>query len=80
MAEYELVFPRPDGGDGEGAEDVVVVRPTGTLGPGGHPVYSDDSGIVRAEISDKDEIRMLATGGHQEPVPPTAVRRRADSE
>jgi hypothetical protein len=72
VTEYELVFARP-GGRGE---DVVVVRPTGTSGPGGHPVYTDTSGIVRAEISDRDEIRMLASGAHQQLVPPVAVRRR----
>jgi hypothetical protein len=28
-------------------------------------VYSDDTGIVQAEISDRGEVRMVATGGHQ---------------
>jgi hypothetical protein len=61
---YELVFvhagvPAPDG------EDVVVVHRTDRSGPGGHPVYADDTGIVRAEISDRAEVRMIASGGHQ---------------
>ncbi|WP_431678019.1 DUF6296 family protein [Kitasatospora sp. KL5] len=73
MTEYELSFPHP----GQDTDDIVVVHPTGTLGPGGHPVYTDDSGIVRAEISDRDEVRMLATGGRQELTPPSTVRRRA---
>ncbi|MEY9871556.1 hypothetical protein ABH931_001029 [Streptacidiphilus sp. MAP12-33] len=67
---YDLVFSLPDGG-----EDTVVVRPVGTTGPGGHPVYTDDSGIVRAEISDRGEARMLATGGHQAPGRPLVCRR-----
>ncbi|MEU6084888.1 DUF6296 family protein [Streptomyces sp. NPDC047108] len=66
--EYELVFEHsgvpalsPDEG-----EDVVLVHRTDRSGPGGHPVYADDTGIVRAEISDRDEVRMIASGGHQE--------------
>ncbi|MFD9125673.1 DUF6296 family protein [Kitasatospora sp. NPDC059571] len=72
MPEYELVFTHP----GQPGEDIVNVHPTGTKGPGGHPVYTDDSGIVRAEISDRDEVRMLATGGQQDLTAPAAVRRR----
>ncbi len=76
--EYELVFSRPgnEDADTEDAEDTVVVGATGTLGPGGHPVYADRSGIVRAEISDQGEVRMLATGGHQRVAQPIVVRRR----
>lgn len=59
---YELVFP---GGAGA-ARDAVVVERTPATGPGGHPVYTDATGIIRAEISDRDEVRMLASGGHQE--------------
>ncbi|MET7935488.1 DUF6296 family protein [Streptomyces sp. NPDC005322] len=68
---YELVFV-DEGAEGvEGvlaptAEDVVVVHRTDSSGPGGHPVYADDTGIVRAEISDRAEVRMIASGGHQE--------------
>ncbi|MFI9272976.1 DUF6296 family protein [Kitasatospora sp. NPDC052896] len=69
---YELVFVRQTGA--EEHEDVVVVRPTGASGPGGHPVFADDTGVVRAEISDRGEIRMLATGGHQDLEPPRTVR------
>ncbi|MFJ4963288.1 hypothetical protein EES43_00860 [Streptomyces sp. ADI96-02] len=57
---YELVFPL------SGAEDdVVTVHLTDRAGAGGFPVYEDDTGIVRAEISDRGEVRMLASGGHQ---------------
>jgi hypothetical protein len=58
---YELIFPATAG---EG-DDVVVVRRTEQHGAGGHPVYSDETGIVRAEISDRGEVRMVASGGHQ---------------
>ncbi|WP_413805466.1 DUF6296 family protein [Streptomyces sp. OE57] len=61
---YELVFPDATAPD-PGAEDVVVVHRTESSGPGGHPVYVDDTGIVRAEISDRAEVRMIASGGHQ---------------
>lgn len=59
-AAYELVFSLDGGPD-----DVVLLYPTGTRGPGGHPVYSDESGIIQAEISDQCEARMLPTSGHQ---------------
>ncbi|MFD0367469.1 DUF6296 family protein [Streptomyces sp. NPDC127114] len=59
---YELVF---SGGAGE-VRDAVVVERTAASGPGGHPVYADATGIIRAEISDRDEVRVLASGGHQE--------------
>ncbi|MFB7861092.1 MULTISPECIES: DUF6296 family protein [unclassified Streptomyces] len=60
---YELVFF-----DGAGsARDVLVVERTSASGPGGHPVYADPTGIVRAEISDRGEVRVLASGGHQQP-------------
>ncbi|MFJ3906458.1 DUF6296 family protein [Streptomyces sp. NPDC090025] len=59
---YELVFS-----DGAGAaRDAVVVARTPATGPGGHPVYADPTGIIRAEISDRAEVRILASGGHQE--------------
>ncbi|MFH7595613.1 DUF6296 family protein [Streptomyces racemochromogenes] len=60
---YELTFPGGAGADG----DTVVVDRTESTGPGGHPVYADATGIVRAEISDRGEVRMLASGGHQAP-------------
>ncbi|MET9604298.1 DUF6296 family protein [Streptomyces sp. NPDC006512] len=61
---YELVFP-----DSEGrGQDVVLVDRTEAKGPGGHPVYTDATGIVRAEISDRGEVRMLATGAQQAPL------------
>ena len=66
---YELVFRDP-GTDAE----VLVVRRTDRTGPGGHPVYADETGIVQAEISDQGEVRMIATGGHQEPKAAVAAR------
>ncbi|MEU9607276.1 DUF6296 family protein [Streptomyces sp. NPDC048057] len=66
---YELVFR------GSAVEDdVVVVHRTERAGAGGHPVYEDDTGIVRAEISAQGEVRMLASGGHQAPGMPVTVR------
>ncbi|MFD8513289.1 DUF6296 family protein [Streptomyces antimycoticus] len=59
---YELIFVNATAPD---TEDVVVVHRTDSSGPGGHPVYADDTGIVRAEISDRGEVRMIASGGHQ---------------
>ncbi|MEU3916134.1 DUF6296 family protein [Streptomyces sp. NPDC029721] len=67
---YELTFPGSAGADG----DTVVVDRTESTGPGGHPVYADATGIVRAEISDRGEVRMLATGGHQAPSQPVTAR------
>ncbi|MFB7463530.1 DUF6296 family protein [Streptomyces sp. NPDC056224] len=60
---YQLVIP--DGvADGQ---DVVVVTRTDRSGPGGHPVYSDETGIVQAEISDQGEVRMLPSSSQQVP-------------
>jgi hypothetical protein len=67
---YELTFQDP--GD---TGDTVVVRRTEYTGSGGHPVYMDETGIVKAEISDRGEVRMLATGGHQTPARPKARAR-----
>jgi hypothetical protein len=61
-ASYELVFS-PEGG----REDLVVVHPTGAVGPGGNPVYRDDSGIIQVEINKNCEARVLATGALQRP-------------
>ncbi|MGW6455991.1 DUF6296 family protein [Streptomyces sp. NPDC055078] len=66
---YELVFPASGTED-----DTVIVRRTEKSGAGGYPVYEDDSGIVRAEISERGEVRMLASGGHQAPGMPVTVR------
>ncbi|WP_455359815.1 DUF6296 family protein [Streptomyces sp. SYSU K21746] len=62
---YELVFSGTDRPAAAG-EDLVVVRRSDRTGPGGHPVYVDETGIVQAEISDRAEVRMIASGGHQE--------------
>ncbi|MFJ3925299.1 DUF6296 family protein [Streptomyces sp. NPDC090022] len=67
---YELVFSE----DPEAGEDVVVVAAAGGTGPGGHPVYEDASGIVRAEISDQGEVRILPSGGGQAPARVVRVR------
>jgi hypothetical protein len=70
---YELTFIDL-GAPAPASEDVVVVHRTDRSGPGGHPVYADDTGIVRAEISDHEEVRMIASGGHQ--VHASSVRAR----
>lgn len=71
MAEdrYRLTFAHPVD---EGADEVVVHR-TDATGPGGNPVYCDETGILRAEISPQGEVRMLASGGHQSPGKPVAT-------
>ncbi|MCX4545550.1 DUF6296 family protein [Streptomyces sp. NBC_01565] len=72
---YELVF---EGGEPElEGEDLVVVSRTDQKGPGGHPVYADATGIVRAEISDQGEVRMLPSGGQQSFTQPIRARRPA---
>ncbi|WP_405015825.1 DUF6296 family protein [Kitasatospora sp. NBC_00070] len=73
---FALAFPGDPGS--HGVQDVVVVERIGVLGPGGHPVYADRSGIVRAEISDRGEVRMLASGGHQIPRTPMVAERLPD--
>ncbi|MDX6352057.1 MAG: hypothetical protein QOF84_6847 [Streptomyces sp.] len=65
---YELTFPE--------SGDKVVVNETERKGAGGYPVYADDTGIVQAEISDRGEVRMLASGGHQShDLPSRAIER-----
>ncbi|WP_406053951.1 DUF6296 family protein [Streptomyces sp. NBC_01077] len=73
---YELVFSDDTGS----AQDVVTVERTSSKGPGGHPVYTDPTGIIRAEISDHDEVRVLATGGHQAPAQHVLARRITDAD
>jgi hypothetical protein len=65
---YELVFHAAAVED-----DAVLVHRTERSGAGGYPIYQDDTGIVRAEISSDGEVRMLASGGHQSPDTPLAV-------
>ncbi|MFG2291904.1 DUF6296 family protein [Streptomyces sp. NPDC048603] len=67
---YEVVFAA----SGEPGEDVVRMTRTSAAGPGGHPVYEDATGIVRAEISGAGEVRLLATGGGQQPARVLRVR------
>ncbi|MFF9011487.1 DUF6296 family protein [Streptomyces sp. NPDC014870] len=63
---YELTFPV--------SGDSIVVTRTDRKGAGGHPVYSDETGIVQAEIDEHGNVRMLASGGHQShDVPARAV-------
>ncbi|MFJ5227365.1 DUF6296 family protein [Streptomyces sp. NPDC088400] len=70
---YELVFVHTGAPAATSEEtDVVAVHRTSRSGPGGHPLYADDTGIVVAEISDRNEVRMIASGGHQDPS--TSVR------
>ncbi|MET8176526.1 DUF6296 family protein [Streptomyces clavifer] len=66
---YELIFRTTAAED-----DVVVVHLTARSGAGGYPVYEDESGIVRAEVSERGEVRMLASGGHQAPRVPLLAR------
>ncbi|WP_406054643.1 DUF6296 family protein [Streptomyces sp. NBC_01077] len=73
---YELVFSDDTGS----AQDVVNVERTSSKGPGGHPVYTAPSGIIRAEISDRDEVRILASGGHQAPTQHVLARRLTDAD
>ena len=72
---YELVFSDSTGS----ARDVVTVERTLSTGPGGHPVYADATGIIRAEISDRGEVRVLASGGHQEPAQSVLARPLPDA-
>ncbi|MFE5946455.1 DUF6296 family protein [Streptomyces sp. NPDC056480] len=73
---YELVFSDDTGP----AKDVVIVERTSSKGPGGHPVYADPTGIIRAEISDHDEVRVLASGGHQAPAQHVLARRLTEAD
>ncbi|WP_225859167.1 DUF6296 family protein [Streptomyces albicerus] len=68
---YRLTFTHGRSGAGAITDEVVVER-TDTLGPGGNPVYCDPTGILRAEISPAGEVRMLASGGYQSPLLPSA--------
>ncbi|MDT9688985.1 DUF6296 family protein [Streptomyces sp. P9(2023)] len=63
---YELTFPV--------SGDSIVVTRTDRKGAGGHPVYSDETGIVQAEIDEEGNVRMVASGGQQRhDVPARAV-------
>ncbi|MFB7391687.1 DUF6296 family protein [Streptomyces sp. NPDC055893] len=73
---YELVFADDTGS----AQDVVTVERTSSKGPGGHAVYADPTGIIRAEISDQDEVRILASGGHQAPAQHVLARRLTETD
>ncbi|WP_232789723.1 DUF6296 family protein [Streptomyces jeddahensis] len=66
---YRLTFTDRSSGAGVVTDEVIVER-TDAVGPGGHPVYSDPTGILRAEISPAGEVRMLVTGVYQSPQAP----------
>ncbi|MET7744562.1 DUF6296 family protein [Streptomyces sp. NPDC005385] len=68
---YRLTFTHP-GPDASMVADEVIVERTEAKGPGGHPVYSDPTGILRAEISAAGEVRMLASGAYQTTINPAA--------
>ncbi|MEU3462010.1 DUF6296 family protein [Streptomyces sp. NPDC006733] len=57
------------GAANRGQHSVHVAR-TSTTGPGGYPIYVDSTGIIRAEISERGEVRMLASGFGQKPQQP----------
>ncbi|GAA5006210.1 MULTISPECIES: DUF6296 family protein [Streptomyces] len=69
---FRLSFTHPGSGGASVVTDEVVVERTESLGPGGHPVYSDPTGILRAEITPAGEVRMLASGAYQSPLNPSA--------
>lgn len=54
---YELIFQAPAVED-----DVVIVRRTDKAGAGGYPIYEDETGIVRAEISDRGRYGCSPAG------------------
>jgi hypothetical protein len=71
---YELTFSLALAGYDRTPSETVVVHRTTSQGPGGHPIYSDETGVVRAEISDRGECRMIATSAHQRLRRPAACR------
>ncbi|MFI6449837.1 DUF6296 family protein [Kitasatospora sp. NPDC050543] len=74
---YELAFDTSSAANGPAVPDLVLVQREPGLGPGGHPLYRDRTGIFCAEISDRGEVRMFVTGAHQRPLRPSSVRRGA---
>jgi hypothetical protein len=72
---FELVFSTDEG---DSHDDVVIVHPTGAIGPSGNPVYRDETGIIQVEINDNCEARMLPTSSHQHPRRPVGCRRLRD--
>ncbi|MFI9102256.1 DUF6296 family protein [Streptomyces fildesensis] len=74
-AGFELTFTNPLPVDGAPAQQVVEVFATTAIGSGGYPIYVDASKIIRAEISDAGQVRMIASGGGQRPQSPSAVHR-----
>lgn len=64
-SDYELTFESVPAGAERTSADIVRVHRTDALGAGGHPVYTDAGGTIRAEISDRGEVRMIATSARQ---------------
>ncbi|MDF9816409.1 DUF6296 family protein [Streptomyces sp. SPB162] len=83
---FELIFADTDSshslakGAGERGRHTVHVARTSASGPGGHPVYVDSTGIIRAEISEQGEVRMLASGFGQKPQQPVGCVRSRDAD
>ncbi|QMU80241.1 hypothetical protein GXW83_13350 [Streptacidiphilus sp. PB12-B1b] len=75
MPAYELTFEPAPAGSAEAGAGTVRVHRTDFLGSGGHPIYVDAGGTVRAEISDRGEVRMIATSARQVLRRPVACRR-----
>ncbi|MCZ4119773.1 DUF6296 family protein [Streptomyces sp. H39-S7] len=74
-AGFELIFTNALPAEGTPAKHVVEVFPTTAVGSGGYPIYVDATKIIRAEISDTGQVRMIASGGGQRPQSPTEVHR-----
>ncbi|MBD0688714.1 DUF6296 family protein [Streptomyces sp. CBMA123] len=58
---YAVTLPGPIGG--HAPPDVVVVRATGTLGPGGGPVWASPDGGLRVEITGEVATVLAAPDG-----------------
>ena len=54
---YLVTLPGPV--CGHAPQERVVVTLTSARGPGGHPVYADDTGELRVEINDQHIARRL---------------------
>ncbi|WP_405014862.1 DUF6296 family protein [Kitasatospora sp. NBC_01539] len=44
---------------GHAPQQRLIVTSTGTLGPGGHPVYADETGRLRLEITARGIAHLL---------------------
>ncbi|MER8186113.1 DUF6296 family protein [Kitasatospora sp. NPDC094015] len=64
-----LTFPGPQGCHSK--QESVLVEHHGTLGPGGHRLYTNAEGTVQVEITDTGMTNLLTTGPL--PMPDTPV-------